>query len=153
MKQLIFITMLFCLAASFAGAQDRTYTMTSTSTYYALPYRAADSVSSKSSDSTWYFQWLNESNYPVKTNAKVHLHETSGTGNCITVLRGKQFSGDSWTLIDTVAYSGAGSDTTFTITDATARQFRYFSVLLDKVYGTTGKVTVGSLEVKNWQTQ
>ena len=135
-------------------AQDRSYTLTHPVSYYSLPYRAADSVSSKSNDSTWYFQvLLTNFDYPVKMNAKITLDEISGTGNCIAVLRGEQFSGDTWTLLDTVAYSGAGSDTTFTITDGTARQFRYYSILVDKVYGTAGRVEVDLLEIKPWQTQ
>lgn len=135
-------------------AQDRSYTLTNPVSYYSLPYRAADSVSSKSSDSTWYFQVLLANfDYPVKVNMKVTLDEISGTGSCAFSLQGKQFSGDSWTNITTVNYSGAGSDTTFTITDGTARQFRYYRGFLDKVYGTAGRVEVDLLEIKPWQTQ
>lgn len=153
MKRLaLFFAMVLILGVMYS--QERNYTLTHPVSYYALPYRATDSVSSNSNDSTWYFQFLLVNfDYPAKVNMKVTLDEISGTGNCAFSLQGKQFYTDSWTNITTVNYSGAGSDTTFVITDGTARQFRYYRGFLDKVYGTAGRVEVDALEVKVWQTQ
>ena len=154
MKKFIAMVVLILVASVSMTAQDRSYTLLYPKSYYSLPYRAADSVSSNSSDSTWYFQvLLSQYDYPAKMNMKVTLDEISGTGNCTFSLQGKQFAGDSWTNIATVTYTGSGSDTTFTITDGTARQFRYYRGFLDKIYGTAGRVEVDLLEIKLWQTQ
>lgn len=135
------------------SAQDHSYTLTYPVCYYALPYRTMDTVSSKSSDSLWYMQYyLDRFAFPVKVNAKIHLHKLAGSARSAISLQGKQFSGDDWINITTVNYGGAG-DTTFTITDGTARQYMYYRVLLDKVYSVTGRTGVQTLEFHAWQTQ
>ena len=136
------------------AAQDESYTLTQPVSYYGLPYRVRDTVSSNANDSLWYMQYfLSNYNYPVKVNVKLHVHELAGTGNCAVSLQGKQFNGDGWTNITTVNYAGSGSDTTITITDGTARQYQYYRVFLDKVYATAGRVGVMTLDFKAWQTQ
>lgn len=153
MKRLIILIAMLTILGGIS-AQDHSYTLTQPVSYYGLPYRAMDTVSSKSNDSTWYMQYyLSNYNFPVKVNVKLHAHELTGTGNCAVSLQGKQFDSDAWTNITTVNYSGSGSDTTITITDGTARQFQYYRVFLDKVYGTAGRVGVMTLDFKAWQTQ
>jgi hypothetical protein len=154
MKKMLFVIAILGLFAVQAVGQDRTYQFNYPAMYYSLPYRAADSVSSNSSDSTWYFQWvLSEFAWPNKTDVKIKVDELSGTGSCAVSLQGKKFSGDSWSNITTVNYAGGGSDTTFTISDGTARLYRYYRIYVDKVVASAGRSEVESLEVKIWQTQ
>jgi hypothetical protein len=151
-KLLLIIGMVFILGG--LAAQDETYTLKYPVSYYGLPYRTRDSVSSNSNDSTWYFQWLlQDFDWPNKTDVKVTLDELSGTGSCDVSLQGKKFIGDSWTNITTQVYGGGGSDSTFTISDGTARLYRYYRLLVDKRYAVAGKVEVDLLEIKVWQTQ
>lgn len=157
MKKLIAIFLIgfLSLAASQTlTAQDRTYTFNASTLtyYYSLPYRASDTVNA--TDTTWYFQWLlNGVAWPNKTDVKVKIDETSGTGSCAVSLQGKKFSGDDWTNITTVNYAGGGSDTTFTISDGTARLYRYYRLFVDKVSAAAGRSEVETCEVKIWQTQ
>ncbi len=154
MKKLVFLFAIFLVASLGLTAQDRTYQFNSGTWYYSLPYLAADSVSSNSNDSTWYFQWLISGvAWPNKTDVKVKIDELTGNGSCAVSLQGKKFSGDAWSNITTVNYAGGGSDTTFTISDGTARLYRYYRLYVDKVVASAGRSEVETCEVKIWQTQ
>ncbi len=157
MKKLfaIFMIAILSLVASVdLTAQDRTYTFNSPTMYYSLPYRAADSVTSVTNDTAWYFQWLLSGfAWPNKTDVKITFDELSGNAASAISLQGKKFSGDAWSNISTVNYAGGGSDTTFIISDGTARLYRYYRLYIDKVKATAGKGEVDLLEVKIWQTQ
>lgn len=146
----VIIGLLLILGVTCSQAQ-RSYTLTYPVSYYSLPYRAADTVSRN--DTVWDFQvLLTNFDWPVKSQWEMRLDEVSGAGATDISLQGKMFSADSWTNISTVNYASGGSDTTFTISDATARAYRYFRIYLDKAAG-TGVLEVERMQVKFYQTQ
>lgn len=147
MKRLL-LAFVLITAFTISYAQDRSKEFSDTQMYFKFPVTSIDSISLN--DSIWYAQVFVNKPSPVKTDVKITIDELSGLGGCTASLQGKKFEGDAWSNITTVTYHSVGSDTTFTISDGTARLYRYFRMVLDKAG--TGKSEVDLLEFKFWYT-
>ena len=89
---------------------------------------------------------LNTSEQP-KIEVKVNIDSASGTGSVNIYQWFKLFADNDKTYVDTISYSGVGTDTTFTYSHTSVQNYRYWGMDL---LGTGGAVNLDSLQLKAW---
>jgi len=151
MKKLI--TLLFLFALTIVGAtaygQDKTLVFNENQTYTKVTFAAADTISKN--DNLYSLVFYPSQHYPLTQDVLIKITKVSGTPRIAVKLQAKKMDGTlSWTDISTVTWYGgvvSGSDTTFTISNATANRYRIYRVYFDANL-TAQKSLLKSLEFK-----
>jgi hypothetical protein len=108
---------------------------------------AGDTVN-VSNDSVWNHTVQLNKREGVFYNASVKVADVTANAACKVILRGKIFDTDAWTVIETKAWKGGGTDTIINFTQNTTKQ--YYRYLDFKLSGTAtkAKLSVINLSLK-----
>jgi hypothetical protein len=108
---------------------------------------AGDTVN-VSNDSVWNHTVQINKREGVFYNASVKVADVTANAACKVILRGKIFDTDAWTVIETKAWKGGGTDTIINFTQNTNKQ--YYRYLDFKLSGTAtkAKLSVINLSLK-----
>lgn len=149
MKKFIVILFACMLAVAGVKAQDKTVTFQENQTYSKISFAAADTISKY--DNLYSVVFYPNQHYPLTQDVLVKITKVSGTPRIVVKLQAKKMEGTlSWTDIGTVTWYGgvvSGSDTTFTISNATANRYRIYRVYFN-ANTTAQKALLNNLEFK-----
>jgi hypothetical protein len=124
-----------------------TATVTGNSTYVNFAVNAGDTIKE---NGTWYAMIKTFRNSPATQDVLVKLKDISGTARISTQLYGRKFETSAWVAIGSPqVYGGGGTDSTFTISNATDNRYRYYKVEL-VANANTQKVQIMKLEFKEY---
>lgn len=98
-----------------------------------------------SNDSVWNFTVQLNKREGIFYNASVKVADVTANAACKVILRGKMFDTDSWTTIETKAWSGGGTDTIINFTQNTTKQ--YYRYLDFKLSGTATKAKLSYIKL------
>ena len=94
-----------------------------------------------------YYLGIDNNHDSLKQYARIKIVENSGTADLAVKVQGKVMKDEAWTDLLSTSYSGTGSDTTIVLDGTTAKNFRFYNILLDGNGAGTFNVTVKS-EIK-----
>ena len=146
MKKLILIAFLFCFVAT-SFAQDKTIAFSDQITYAKVAFTTNDTITNN--DTLYSVQFNSNQHYALTQDMQVKMTKVSGTPRVNIILQAKKFDGDaSWTTITSkLWFGGGGTDTTITLSNATANRFRVYRVYFD-ANTTAQKSRISNLEFK-----
>lgn len=98
-----------------------------------------------SNDSVWNFTVQLNKREGIFYNASVKVADVTANAACKVILRGKMFDTDSWTTIETKAWTGVGTDTIINFTQNTTKQ--YYRYLDFKLSGTATKAKLSYIKL------
>lgn len=98
-----------------------------------------------SNDSVWNFTVQLNKREGIFYNASVKVADVTAGAGCKVILRGKIFDTDSWTTIETKAWTGVGTDTIINFTQNTTKQ--YYRYLDFKLSGTATKAKLSYIKL------
>lgn len=130
-------------------AQDKTYSFTNDQTYIKVPFLTTDTIGNAGNDTLYSVVINSNQHYSLTQDLQVKMTKVSGTPRVNIVLQAKKFDGDaSWTTITSkLWYGGGGTDTTITLSNATANRYRIYRVYFDATTATQ-KSRISNLEFK-----
>jgi hypothetical protein len=145
MKKFGLILILFVI--SLAGfSQDKTIAFSDNITYAKVPFTAADTITQR--DTLFSVVFLSNQHYTLTQDMQVKITKVSGNPRVNVVLQAKKFDADAYTTITSkLWYGGGGTDTTITLSNATANRYRIYRVYFDANL-TAQKSLISNLEFK-----
>lgn len=130
MKKLIIILVMFAFVVATYAQADKTMAANDSkgSWLYESSLGSGDTIGA--GDSTWYYTVYPNKGERLYYNISINIDSVGGTGGVANlvpvILQGRDLSSDSFTNIDTIAWTGSASatnDTTIRFTQETTAQF------------------------------
>jgi len=136
------------LFANQSFAQDKTFNYVGDQTYLSYTGTTADTITNVNSDTLWSALFVTNNSVPLTQDLQVKITKVSGTPRVNVVLQAKKFTNDSYTTITSkLWHGGGGTDTTITLSNATANRYRFYRVYFDATTATQ-KSRISYIEFK-----
>lgn len=111
-------------------ADEEKFDVNANETYSFFYGAAADTVSDN--DTIWSKSYIIENVYEeLEHECRVSLDSVSGTPTLNVALQGKWSENDSWSSLANADWAGSSSDTTITLQNTTAKNYRFLRVYID----------------------
>jgi len=147
-KYLILIVVMFMFACQAIGQTAKSKTLNGTQWYYGDDSNYSLAITGDSV--LTYTITLNKAE-DVFYDVQVTLDSVGGTPSYILDLKGKVFTDDTWSDLETdVAWTGTSSDTTILFQEHSTAEFYRIIQLQVNGQTATGAATVDKVEVKIW---